>query len=66
MNLMNVTKLDLEQGSEEWLSWRKDSVGGSDIGAIMCLNPFKNRRLLYLERTGQKKQPNLENNPDIQ
>jgi putative phage-type endonuclease len=29
-----------EQGSPEWLRWRADGIGGSDIAAILGLSPF--------------------------
>lgn len=45
--------VDLEQGSREWLQWRKGGIGGSDAAAVLGLSPFKSRQQLLLELTGQ-------------
>lgn len=34
-----VKFIHLEQGSSEWLEWRKNKIGSSDIATIMGLNP---------------------------
>lgn len=36
---------------EEWLSYRKKGIGGSDAGAICGLNPYKSAVAVYLEKT---------------
>ena len=48
-------KIDLVQGTNEWLDWRKGGVGGSDIGTIMGLNPYKNRRVFFVGKGRCKK-----------
>lgn len=38
---------------EQWLDERKKGIGGSDAGAILGVNPYKNPVALWLEKTGQ-------------
>lgn len=45
---------------EEWLSLRKNFIGGSDAGAVVGLNPYKSAYTLWAEKTG--KIPEFEGN----
>lgn len=45
-------RIDLIQGSPEWLEWRHGGIGGSDIAAIMGLSPFKDAVDVYNEKKG--------------
>lgn len=45
--------MDYEQGSQEWLQWRRGRIGGSDAPVIMGVSPYKTRRELWLEKTGK-------------
>lgn len=38
---------------EEWLALRKETIGGSEISAILGLNPFQSAYSLWCERTGR-------------
>lgn len=38
---------------EDWLSARKSGIGGSDIAAILGLSPFKSAVDVFLDKTGQ-------------
>lgn len=38
---------------EEWLEYRKKSIGGSDAAAIAGLNPWKSAIAVWLEKTGR-------------
>lgn len=40
---------------EEWLEKRQKGIGGSDAGAILGVNSYKNPVALWLEKTGQIK-----------
>ena len=40
---------------EQWLEERKKTVGGSEIGAILGLNPWQSAYSLWAERTGKTK-----------
>ena len=44
----------------EWLSLRKNYIGGSDAGAVVGLNPYKSAYALWAEKTG--KIPGFEGN----
>lgn len=45
---------------EEWLSLRRNFIGGSDAGAVVGLNPYKSAYTLWAEKTG--KVPEFEGN----
>lgn len=38
---------------EEWLRARKNTIGGSDAGAVVGLNPYKSAYTLWAEKTGK-------------
>lgn len=49
MSTFNV--IDLEQGSNEWLEFRKGKIGGSDIPAIMsCIDAHQKRSELLADK----------------
>ena len=48
------------ESKEEWLSIRKNYIGGSDAGAVVGLNPYKSAYSLWAEKTG--KIPEFEGN----
>jgi putative phage-type endonuclease len=41
-----------QQGSEEWLEWRKNKIGASDASAIMGISPWKSAYQLWQEKIG--------------
>ncbi len=41
--------IDLEQGTPEWLEWRKNGIGSSDIATIMGANPYQTPYQLWEE-----------------
>ena len=43
----------MEASREKWLELRRGSIGGSDAGAIMGLNPWKSAYTLWLEKCGE-------------
>lgn len=49
-----------ELSHEEWLAARQNTIGGSDIGAIMGLSPYSSPAQLYVEKKGliERKEPN--------
>ena len=49
-----------DMNKAEWLEERSKSIGGSEIGAVLGLNPFQSAYALWLERTG--KAPAFEGN----
>ena len=44
----------LIQGTSEWLSWRRQGIGGSDAPVVMGVSPFKTPLELWREKTGQE------------
>ena len=50
MNILAKTK-DLSH--EEWLKYRTQGIGGSDVSILAGINPFKSVHQLWLEKTGQ-------------
>ncbi len=51
------------QTEEQWQEFRRSmkGIGGSDVAVILGLSPFKTAFSLWLEKTGQVKKPNLDN-----
>lgn len=39
---------------EEWLTYRKKGIGGSDAAAILGVSPFTTKKDLYFDKTGKK------------
>lgn len=50
---MNATKLDLRQGSPEWLTARRDLITATDIPVILGLSPYKSEGELAREKLGE-------------
>lgn len=42
---------------EEWLSYRKQGIGGSDAGAICGLNPYSSPMSVYIDKTRNDTEP---------
>lgn len=42
-----------DQGSSEWLEWRRQGVGGSDVAALLGFSPWMTPRELWQEKTGR-------------
>ncbi len=55
MKLMNTQKIS----HDEWLEMRNKGIGGSDIGSIFGLNPYKSAVQLWLEKTGKLESPDI-------
>jgi len=50
--------VEFEQGSEEWLAWRKGGIGGSDASVIIDgLSPYGTRRRLFEIKRGTRAEP---------
>jgi len=47
-----MRKMELEQASTEWLLWRKDGIGASDVPIIMGESPYGTTYTLWLEKLG--------------
>lgn len=46
---------------EEWLEWRKCGIGGSDVSCLLGINKWKSELQLWLEKTHQSTDEELEN-----
>jgi putative phage-type endonuclease len=46
-------RLNFEQSTEEWLSWRRQGIGASDAPVIMGLSPWQKAPDLLRLKTGQ-------------
>ena len=46
-----ITRI-LEQGSDEWLEYRKNHIGSSDSGAILGLSKYKSSYGVWLDKKG--------------
>jgi putative phage-type endonuclease len=44
--------IELEQGSQQWLSWRQQHITATDAGIILGLNNFKGIHQLWQEKMG--------------
>ncbi len=46
--------IDVQQGSQEWLSLRTNKITGTDSGIILGSNPYKTRLELWQQKMGLK------------
>ena len=60
--MLNLKKF-LSRG--EWLEARKGTIGGSDAGVILGLNPYKSNVDLWEEMTGRKIPDDVSENPAV-
>lgn len=49
-----MSLLNLEQGTAEWLAWRLQGLGGSDMPAVMGISPYGTCRELWEVKAGFK------------
>lgn len=53
LNYEAAVLVDTENLSrEDWLSWRRRGIGGSDVAAVMGMSPFCTKRDLYYDKRG--------------
>ena len=57
-NILVETK-DLSR--EEWLKWRKNGIGGSDVSALLGISKWKSALELWLDKTGQTEDLDADN-----
>lgn len=50
---MSAIPVRLEQGSQEWLDFRKTKITATDACVIMGASPWKTKAKLYLEKTSE-------------
>jgi putative phage-type endonuclease len=59
-------KLNLIQGSDDWLIWRDGGIGGSDVSVLTGSNPWTKLRDLWNQKTGRVERPDLSDNFAVQ
>ena len=47
-------RIEVQQGSQEWLSLRKKKITATDAGIILGINPWKTKQMLWQEKVGLK------------
>lgn len=50
---MKVLVKTAKMPREEWLKWRTEGIGGSDVSVIFGINPYRSIFQLWMEKTGQ-------------
>jgi putative phage-type endonuclease len=55
-----------DEVNAQWLQNRLQGVGGSDVGAIMGISPWRSPLEVWLEKTGREEAPDLSGNERIQ
>lgn len=53
------------QSKEEWLKKRQGGIGGSDMGTLYNVNPYKSVTELFYSKLGRVKEDDLSNNPSV-
>lgn len=53
------------QTREEWLTCRRNGIGGSDAASVLGLNPYKSNIELYREKTGLIVPEDISDNPAV-
>lgn len=48
--LIRYSTLDMPTGSEKWLQFRRNGVGGSEVGVVLGLSPYKSSVELFYEK----------------
>ncbi len=57
--------LNLIQGTDEWLEWRKSGVGASLVSTLIDCNPYKTKYVAWGEILGFWEEDDLTRNPNI-
>lgn len=60
-----MKKIDLSQGSDEWLAWRKTGVTSTDTPVLLNLSSYKTIWRLWAEKVGKVLPVDLSGNPNI-
>ena len=55
--------VNLEQGTKEWLEWRRQGITATESSVILGLSPYKTVWRLWLEKLQKALPPDLSNNP---
>ena len=58
-------EMTILKSHEDWLANRTKGLGGSDISAVIGMNPYKSNLDLWLEKTGQIEPEDISDNPFV-
>ena len=58
--------VDVSQGTDEWLEWRKEGITASDVPVILGISPYKTPWRLWAEKVGRINPEDLSRNPNVQ
>lgn len=61
-----AVKMQVLKSREEWLQNRMNGLGGSEISAVLGLNPYMDNVTLWEQKTGRIKPENISDKPFIQ
>lgn len=53
-----IREIDLEQGTQDWLDFRKNYIGASEAPIVMGVNPWTTPNMLWRTRLGLLQKPN--------
>lgn len=56
---MNQDPCNLEQGTVEWLEFRRNKIGASDAAAVLGISPWKTAKQLWREKMGYAEAPKI-------
>lgn len=57
--------INIAQGSQEWLDWRKQGLSASESAVALELSPHKTRWRLWAEKIGRLQPEDLSHNPNV-
>jgi len=57
-----MKNIELEQGTLEWLKFRNNHIGASDIAVILGISPFKSQYQLWIEKTKREEPSDINSN----
>lgn len=57
--------VDVAQGSQEWLAWRREGITGTDMPAIMKESPYRTPLMVWREKLGILAPEDLSDNPMV-
>lgn len=51
--LLRILVSTAEMSREEWLSWRKKGIGGSEVAALVGMHPYLSPFAVYMDKVGE-------------
>ena len=60
---LEIIQIDKDKSYQEWLNFRENGLGASEIGTLMGVNSFKSAAELYYQKIGVIPQKQIQNMP---